>query len=119
MNLMKPGRYTLPENEFDKIHRLEPLDPDLHNFRSSNYDEYETDGLDLSRLVPHYQKAFHSDQPEYILWFADGTPLGWYDHNSLNWVVAKLTSGLSSPSLYRITTYIRGLHDGAVQAMIS
>lgn len=115
---MKPGKYTLPESELSKIHMLEHLDEDQSNFRSGVYEEAEENGLAINLLLPGYVRKFHEDKPNYILWFADGTPLGWFSDMEQNWVLPKLKSGMASPSLYRISTYIRGLRDGMVAASV-
>ena len=114
---MRQGTYTLPESEMVAISRLEPLSPDRrnhsHNFRSTNFEEAELDGLNLSLLKDQWRRSFITHAPEYILFFHDGTPLAWFtrqgDRNS--WYIPALRIGLPS-SLYRIITFIEGLRLG-------
>lgn len=118
---MRQGTYTLPENELVAISRLEPLTPDqgavVHNFRSSNFDEAEEDGVDISSLTLPWQSIYRNHTPDYILYFKDGTPLAWFtrkeERNS--WYIPRLRNGLPS-SLYRITTFIEGLRLGMLAA---
>lgn len=111
---MKQGKYTLSESGLKAISLLQPLDPSLHgvNFRTTNYD----DALAESRLIiawldAKHRTLFERHKPEYILWFADGTIIAWYDYIDGRWVIPGHTHGLHA-SLYRIRTYILGLRNG-------
>lgn len=115
---MKLGKYTLPDEELAKISRREHLDEDQSHFRSGVYEEAEENGLAINLMTPYARRLYHEDKPEYIVWYADGTPLGWFSENEQNWVLPKLNTGMASPSLYRISSYIRGLRDGMIAAVL-